>query len=425
MVDEGGGEVGSAVRSTPFQAVAGGVEAAAEELLAAVAGVLDDLGPLRSRVAGAGVAGLAESGAPLDGAGTVLAPVLAWHDPRGAETVAFLEERFGDGLALVIGQRLRTVSSVAKLGWLTTNGVAGVRRWLGVPELVLQRLTGVEATDYSLAARSGAYDVRHRRPLPEVLATLGLPAEIFPAPLPAGAEMGRVVAAGAAWSGLPAGMPVTVAGHDHLVGAVGAGSAAGDVANSVGTAETLLGRSSALPDLGAAVERRLAVGLWPEGDEWAVLAGAGRSGLVVDGAASLLGQPPAALDELAAGADVVDAMRWVEGAVAAARRAGDVTMEAGVLPAGPAGAVWNGVLRALSFYTWDAVARVEAIAGAGQRLVVFGGGSRSQPWLDAKAASGHLPVVRSGASQAVARGAALYAGVAAGWWPVASAAPPP
>lgn len=425
MVDEAGIEVGSARRLTPFATVRDGVEAGADDLMAAVAGVLADLGSFRDRVAGAGVAGLAESGAPLDGRGAVLAPVLAWHDPRGGETVTLLEARFGDELALAVGQRLRTVSSVAKLGWLTAHGLTGVRRWLGVPELVLNRLTGVEATDYSLAARSGAFDVRHRRPLPEVLAMLGLPAGVFPDPSPAGSVMGRVVAAGAAWSGLPAGIPVTVAGHDHLVGAAGAGAAAGDVGNSVGTAETLLARSSRLPDLEAAVDRRLAVGLAPEGDEWAVLAGAGRAGLVVDAAASLLCSSPAALDELAAGVEAVDARDWVDAAVAVGRRAGDVTLESGALPAGPPGAVWNGVLRALSLLTWDAVARVEEIAGPGRRLLVFGGGSRSRPWLDAKAATGHLPVVRSGATDAAARGAALYAGVAAGWWPTAGAAPSP
>jgi xylulokinase len=56
---------------------------------------------------------------------------------------------------------------------------------------------------------------------------------------------------------------------------------------------------------------------------------------------------------------------------------------------------------------------------------VFGGGSRSVPWLRAKAAEAGVPVVRSSVAEAVARGAAVFAGVAAGWWPSAAHAPRP
>ena len=37
-----------------------------------------------------GVAGMAESGVLLDGAGRPVAPVIAWHDKRGAEEAAEL-----------------------------------------------------------------------------------------------------------------------------------------------------------------------------------------------------------------------------------------------------------------------------------------------------------------------------------------------
>ncbi len=85
--------------------------------------------------------------------------------------------------------------------------------------------------------------------------------------------------------------------------------------------------------------------------------------------------------------------------------------------------MWNGVLCALAVRTWDAVDRVEAVAGPGHRLVVFGGGGRSRPWLERKAAAGRLPVLRSTAGEPAARGAALFAGVAAGWWQKVDAAP--
>ena len=424
VVDATGAEVGSAVRPTPFAKTDAGVESAVDALLGAVGDVLAELGERRTGVGAVGIAGLAESGAPFDEAGSVLGPVIAWHDRRGVEAVELLERRFGDDVSLAIGQRLRTVSSVAKLAWQAAHGAEEVRRWLGVPELCLHRLTGERATDFSLAARTGAYDVRRKTSMPEVLRALGLPEDVFPEPVPAGSVMGAVSAAGAAWSGLRVGIPVTVAGHDHLAGLVGSGAGEGDLGNSVGTAESVVCRSAQLPDAGSAIDRRAFVTVWPDGDGWAALAGAARAGLVLAAASGALGSSLRELDSLARGAGTVDATGWVA-ALADAARSGSPVPDRLEAPGGAPGAVWNGVLQALAARTWEAADRVQAVAGSRRRLVVFGGGSRSRPWVEAKAAAGHLPVVRSAARQPVARGAALFAGVAAGWWPSVDAAPPP
>ena len=406
-----------AVGPTPFAEGADGrVEAPAEAFRRTVARLLAELGDRVGAVEAVGVAGLAESGAPVDADGRCLAPVIAWHDPRGAEAVELLQERFGDELSLRIGQPLRTVSSVAKLGWLAANGVSGVRWWLGVPELCLHALTGARATDWSLAARTGAFDVGERRYLPDVPEALGLPADVFAAPAAAGAVLGRVSADGSGWSGLRTGIPVTVAGHDHLAGLVGSGASVGDLVNSVGTAETVLGLPPELPDLERALATRVAVTLRPDGTGWAVLASGARAGLVLGGAARALGLDWAELDELAATAGRVDVDHFV------AALEGGEEPEA---PAAPPGEVWNGVLRALARRTWDAVDRAEDLSAPAERVVVFGGGSRSRPWLRAKAEVGRLPVWRSTASEAVARGAAVTAGVAAGWWGSVGEAPQP
>lgn len=422
LVDRAGAEVGSAVRPTPFEVGPAGVEAGAGALLEVVAAAVAGLGDRVGRVAGVGVAGLAESGAPVDASGAPLAPVIAWHDPRGAGTVAVLEDRFGDDLARRIGQRLRPVSSVAKLGWSVANGATGVRWWLGVPELVVFTLTGCRATDFSLAARTGAYDVVARRPLPAVAEALALPPDVFPVPAPAGAAMGEVTAAGASWSGLAPGTPVTVAGHDHLAGMVGAGAGPGDLANSVGTAETVVGRRDAAPDVDRALASGAAVTVWPDGTGWAVLASGARAGLVLEAARRELGLPAPGLDALADEAGAVDASAYVERLEAAVK--GKPGPDP-VVPAGGPGQVWNGVLAALAARTWEAAGVVEELCGPSRRLVVFGGGGRSRPWLRAKAGAGFLPVVRSGATEAVARGAAIQGGVAAGWWPSPAAAPVP
>src|SRR5439155_125336 len=196
-------------------------------------------------------------------------------------------------------------SSVAKLGWLIDHGLPAPDRWLGVPELVLHLLTGAEATEHSLAARTGAYHVTEGRFLPDVIshvtACTGASAELFPPVRAAGTAMGFVSEDAAAMSGIPAGVPVTIAGHDHLAAAAGLGARPDDLLNSVGTAETLVRRVDSVPDVDRALELELAVTVWPGGVAWGVLASATRSGLVLEALAARLGIDSVTLDLLGGG----------------------------------------------------------------------------------------------------------------------------
>lgn len=411
---------------TPFARVAAGVEMGVSDLESTLGTVLAGLGPDIDDVAAVGIAGMAESGAPMV-SGRPVAPVLAWFDARGEQTVARLTAHFGDGLARRIGQRVRNVSSVAKLGWLLDHGLPLPERWLGVPELCLFLLTGAEATEPSLAARTGAYDVGRREWIPEVAALLGLGPDLFPDVRPAGEVMGRVSDAASVWYGLPAGIPVTLAGHDHLAAAEAVSAGPADLLNSVGTAETLLRRQESLPDVGRALGLGLAVTLRPGGTGWVVLASATRSGLVLEALAADLGFPFAELDDLA------------EAAVAAAPdgRAAPPprpTARGGLrralipgldVPDGPPGEVWAAALEALSARTAAAAARLGELLGPSPRMIVFGGGSQSRPWLAAKAALAPegMAVFRAAVPEVTARGAALAAGVATGWWPRPSSGP--
>ncbi|HMC79926.1 MAG TPA: FGGY family carbohydrate kinase, partial [Acidimicrobiia bacterium] len=302
VVDAAGTELAATSAATPFAPSADGVDMEVADLRRALAAVATTLGPARERVAAVGVAGMAESGAPWR-SGRPVGPIIAWHDGRGEEAVASLERRFGPALARWTGRRVRTVSSVAKLGWLIDHGLPAPDRWLGVPELVLHLLTGAEATEHSLAARTGAYHVTERRFLPEVIAhvlagahpriragaetgtgsdpgaRVGAVVEpevgtgpgagpergpgLFPSVRPAGVAMGFVTGDAATRYGLPAGIPVTISGHDHLAAAAGLGAGPDDLLNSVGTAETLVRRLDTVPDVERALKLDLAVTVWP------------------------------------------------------------------------------------------------------------------------------------------------------------------
>jgi len=416
LLDRAGNEAGSAVVPTPFATSARGTETTVAALRGTLGDVLARLGPDRRRIAAIGIAGIAESGAPLDGTGRPVGPIIAWHDPRGQDVAADLEARFGPQLAQCIGQRVRPVSSVAKLGWLIGQGVAGVTRWLGVPELCLAALTGTHRTEFSLAARTGCWDVGTGRWLPAVAAAAGFDVGVFAEVAPAGAPMGHVDREGAALAGVAPGVPVTLAGHDHLVGAIGAGAGGDDLANSVGTAETILSAWPSRPDVAAVLEAGMAVTVAPGGAGWIVLASVARSGLALETVAATLGRSYEILDRAARTAPLLDAPGLRE----SLRR-----RDAPVLPHGADGAVWRTLLDALAALCSEAVEQVGALTEAKQRLVVFGGGAISDAWMHAKARHVRLPVWRTRRQhlQAVARGSALMAGVAAGWWAQPGAGP--
>jgi xylulokinase len=414
LLDRRGREVAVSAVPTPFVHRDDAVEMTAGSLVGAVGEVLQTHQPHLHRVIAAGVCGIAESGVPLDAHGSVLAPVIAWYDPRGAEVAARLGQRFGDGLALRIGQRPRSVSSAAKLGWLVDHGCTGVRGWLGVPELIAWRLCGQRASEHSLASRTGWYDVLDHRWLSEVAVATGLPAAGLPEVVAAGAAVGLVNGGGAAWSGLPPGASVTLAGHDHLAGAGGAGVAATDMVDSTGSAEVILSHRPTVPDVARAIDMGVAVSVHPGGREWALLASAARAGMQLQRAAQRLGRAPAELDRLAAAQppagerDPEDPERVI----------------AGIDPCRP-GEAWSELLDALAARTADATRRLLDVAGAHDRLVVIGGGARSDPWLRAKLRRSPVPLARTRSAEAAARGAAATAGIAAGWWPDLTAAPAP
>ena len=415
LMDRAGILRGSSAVPTPFDTGPSGIEMAPEALWPALEALIRSLGPGVASAAGVGICGMAECGTPLDAGGAALAPVIAWHDPRGAEIAERLEAGFGDSIGLRTGQRPRPVSTVAKLGWLREHGCPEPARWLGVPELCLWRLTGSEATEHTLASRTGCWDVLAQGWLEDIAAAAGFSSAVFPPVRPAGEPMGFIRAG----TGLPAGVPVTLAGHDHLAGALGAGAGTGDLVNSVGTAETVVGAVAGRPDLRVALERRTPVSVSLGGAGWTVMGGAARAGVVLARAAARLGLPLPELDALAAAAEPVDVAALLPALAAGA----EVTLP----DAGP-GAVWRGLLEALAGRTAETVDRVRALAPA-ERVVVIGGGSRSAPWLAAKARALGLPLVRlrdaHAGGYAAARGAAVLAGVAAGWWPEAGAAPAP
>lgn len=411
---------GIGMAPTPFETSGSRFEMTLEALRAAIATAVTALGDQRRRVLAVGIASMGEAGVPFNRSGQATGPLIAWHDQRGGKVVRQLDETFGSALPARVGQATRTQSSIAKIGWFIQHGVE-VARWLGTAELGLWSLTGEQATEPSLACRTGAFDIRHGRFIADIITAVGASPDVFAPVRSAGEVEGLVSSEGAAWLGLPVGIPVTVAGHDHMVGAVGVGIASSDLLDSIGTSETLVRYASTALDLADAVAHGADASIDPLHGRFAIMAGDLRPGRIVEAARRMLGdarfealnrRDPAGEStndgqDASAGQAILEQLRS-EGATQA------VTELAGVR--------WRGLVEAMTSYMWRCAQNIEPLTGPPSRIVLIGGGARSDLWAAAKRRVTHLPVVRSPV-EATAYGAALFAGRAAGLWPDLGAAP--
>lgn len=204
-----------------------------------------------------GIASMAETGVPLDADGAPLGDWLRWDGHRAGAEADELADRLGrDQLIAATGVRPSAKVPLATWAWLRGQRpelFAAMVRWAGVADLACLLLTGRLATDHTLAGRTMAYRLPADGPSAtqfdaDLTAEVGLRPDQLPDVVCADIA-GPVRAPAFVDAGIPSGTPVSVAGHDHAVGAYAAGvRLPGQVADSVGTAEAVFTVVETPPD---------------------------------------------------------------------------------------------------------------------------------------------------------------------------------
>ena len=377
-----------------------------------------------------GVASMAEAGVLLGVRGERLHDVLAWFDRRSSSAAQRLVAQVGAAeLFARTGLRAEAKHSLAKLAWLADEQPDLVRRataWAGVADLVAHAWTASLGTSASLACRTLAWDLRAGRWDAELLALAKIGPDLMPPVVPVDRPVGSLTDVAAGRLDLPSGVPVAVAGHDHLVGAFGAGVAhAGDVLDSLGTAEAVL-RVTDRPRLEDAV--RLAgfsAGAHVLPDRWYLGAGLAASGAMVEWALDLLGAPAvsaaryALLDELLERVPVAPTgivVRPTPGGRSAPHPEPSATASIEGLRLGhDRASVMRAVLEGIAHHSRWLLDELAGLSGEPIRSVrVIGGGAANRHLLAIKAALGPGVLEAVAEPEAVGVGAALVGGLAAG-----------
>lgn len=199
---------------------------------------------VKGKVDGIGLTGQMHGSVFLDDGDQVIRPALLWNDQRTTEQCVEITHRVGrERLLAIAGNPALTGFQAPKLLWLRDAEPANYNRVAHVllpKDFIRLRLAGEYATDASDASGTLLLDLRRRSWSDEILEALEVPREWLPAVHEGPQETGRLRADVAGDVGLPAGIPIAAGGGDNAAAAVGSGIVvAGLASSSIGTSGVL------------------------------------------------------------------------------------------------------------------------------------------------------------------------------------------
>lgn len=201
-------------------------------------------------IKGVAVTGMGMDGVPVDEDGNWLYPFISWHDPRTAPQLQWWEEHIGAEKNFSIGgNTLWRFSTALRLLWMAEHEpeiLARTDKWLLIEDFLNFMLCGRRATDYTMASCTLLFDQRKLEWSDEILELSGIEGRLLCDAYPSGTLLGEVSPGAAEATGLPAGTPVMLGGHDYLCGALPVGAfKPGVVLDVTGTWEIVL---TAIPE---------------------------------------------------------------------------------------------------------------------------------------------------------------------------------
>lgn len=254
VFDETGKYLGREYQNYPLHRGSSESTLNAETLLESVYSVIRKTASRYPDLAGFGVTSFGETFVLTDEAGTPLAPSMLYTDPRGKEQRTFLEQALGSRrIAELTGARPHETYSIPKLMWVRDNHpdvFAETRHVFLMEDFVVWSLTHTAQIDYSLAARTMAFDIHKLNWSQPIFDAAGIDPSLFSRPVPSGTAAGTITRETAQKTGLSEGTIVVSVSHDQVAACIGAGGFSSDsVVDGSGTVECLNPILDAIPDM--------------------------------------------------------------------------------------------------------------------------------------------------------------------------------
>jgi gluconokinase len=216
-----------------------------QDVLQVWQGVVETLRTLADELPDSKLDGLCLSGAmhsvlPVGRDDVPLAPAMTWADQRAANYVEGLRRKTEPhALYQRTGCPLRSTYHHARLRWWLEQATALSRRavrFAAIKDWILHRLTGVWATDLSLASATGLLNMHRLCWDDEALSLAGISADRLPRLMSPTAIVGGLAERPANVTGLPSGLLVIAGAGDGGLANLGAGAGEpGQVVVTIGT----------------------------------------------------------------------------------------------------------------------------------------------------------------------------------------------
>ena len=190
------------------------------------------------------VSSFGEAVIPIDREGNVLRNSIIYIDVRGREEAEYLKDKLGhDRILGITGASVHPMYGISKIMWLKKHMpevYAKTWKFLLFADFILFKLGAKPHTDYSLAARTMAFDIVNKKWSHKILDCAQIEESKFGEPVQAGTIVGEISKEVAEELGLPQSVILAAGGHDQPCAALGAGVVRSDLAvDGLGTAECI------------------------------------------------------------------------------------------------------------------------------------------------------------------------------------------
>lgn len=357
-------------------------------------------------------------GALVNAQGELLYPVISWKCPRTAEVMKNISKYLPQSkLNEISGVGEFAFNTIYKLIWLKENRpelLEQAHAWLFISNILAHRLTGVMATDRTMAGTSQMTDLATGDWSEEILGTLGIRKDLFPPMVNAGDVIGHLTPAACELLGVPNAVPVVSTGHDTQFALFGSGVKENQPFLSSGTWEILMLRTAQAKldaedyAAGATVEFDSKQGLLNPGLQWIA------SGIIEWVKATCYnGENYDTMDaEAAAIAPGCDGVKLIPNFLPSDATPGSIE---GLILGRTRGHIYRAAMEALTYRLKSRLEKLEKVGGfKATELLLVGGGARNKIWTQMRADILGLPIWVSTVSESTVLGAAMYALAGAG-----------
>lgn len=394
-----------------------------------------DVGELRAL----GFSAQGETFLCLDADNAPLRRAIVWMDNRATLEAEEIEEHFGrPAIHSTTGQvAMDAIWPSAKILWLKRHEpevFARTATFALLKDYLVHRMTGRMVSEDSLLCSTILWDINSREYWPEMLEYLGITAQQLPEIAPQGEIVGQLTPAAAEELGLPAGLPVSVGALDQACGALGIGNvtpgifseSTGSALTSVTITEKLtLDAAGRVPCFPAALPGQFMLHNFSTGgmvmrwyrDEFCA------SELQVEAlcgvnAYSLIDEE---VHQVAPGCDGLIVVPHLQGS-------GPPDLDPyargtifGLTLAHKKQHISRGIMEGVAMVLRRMIDSTTALGGQVKEIISLSGGAKSAVWCQIKADATQTPVrTLRDAGSAACRGAAIIAGVSAGFWDAAA-----